>query len=224
MKHRMRPRLLPLPALVAIVLAGVAATVEAQDGPDTQPIPRLAADARGAFAGFKQDAAIASGIAVTAPNLATRGFGVVFGAHVYPLRRGVVSLGVGGEMLLSRGSRTLEPATAGAPPGPTVRTRFSSLSPQVSFNFGKRNGWSYISGGIGRSTFTAERQDAPLPDAESGSKTINYGGGARWFVKEHLAFSVDLRFYAVNPAEAAGGRPARPRMTLMVFSAGASFK
>ena len=30
-------------------------------------------------------------------------------------------------------------------------------------------------------------------------KTINYGGGARWFTKTHLAFSFDVRFYAINP-------------------------
>ena len=80
-----------------------------------------------------------------------------------------------------------------------MNSRFAAISPQVSFNFGARDGWSYISGGIGWSTFTAERQDEPLPDPESRIKTINYGGGARWFAKKHLAVSMDLRFYAVNP-------------------------
>lgn len=220
----MRTRCLPVTILAALALVAGTTRAAAQDDPDRQPIPRVAVDARGAFPRFKQDAAIATGINVTAANLATHGLGLVVGAHWYPVHLGVITLGVGGEMLVSRASRTLEPATKDAVEGPTVKTRFSALSPQVSLNVGKQNGWSYISGGIGRSTFTAEREDAPLPGADAGSKTINYGGGARWFTRKHLALSVDLRFYAVNPAEAAGGRPARPRMRLMIFSAGASFK
>lgn len=227
MNHRMRTRSLPVTLLAVLaLLAGAtrAAAQAAPDDPDTQPLPRFAVDARGAFPRFKQDAAIATGIGVTAANLPTHGLGLVAGAHWYPVHLGVITFGVGGEMLVSRASRTLAPATKDAADGPTVKTRLSALSPQVSFNFGKQNGWSYISGGIGRSTFTAEREDAPLPDAASGSKTINYGGGARWFTSKHLAFSVDLRFYAINPREASDGRPALSRMTLMILSAGASFK
>jgi len=192
--------------------------------PDTQPIPRFAVDARGAFPRFKEDATIAEGIGVSTANLPTRGLGAVVGAHWYPFRLGVVTFGFGGEFLISRASRTLAATTEGAEDGPTVKTRFSAVSPQVSLNFGKQNGWSYLSGGMGRSTYTTEREDAPLPDPESGTKTINYGGGARWFAKKHLALSLDLRFYAVNPREAEAGRPALPRMTVLVLSAGASFK
>jgi hypothetical protein len=66
--------------------------------------------------------------------------------------------------------------------------------------------------------------DKPLPDQASRSKTINYGGGARWFAKKHLAVSMDLRFYAVNPQLATTTRPGFPRMTLMAFSAGAAIR
>lgn len=224
MNHRMRTRCLPVAILAALAMLAGTNRAAAQDDPDTQPIPRFAVDVRGAFPRFKQDAAIATGIGVAAANLATHGLGLVVGAHWYPVHLGVITFGVGGEMLVSRASRTLAPATKDAADGPTVKTRLSALSPQVSFNVGKQNGWSYISGGMGRSTFTAEREDAPLPDAASGSKTINYGGGARWFARKHLALSLDLRFYAVNPREASGGRPSLPRMTLMILSAGASFK
>ena len=34
-------------------------------------------------------------------------------------------------------------------------------------------------------------------------ETINYGGGARWFIKPRLAFSIDVRFYAVSPTTTA---------------------
>lgn len=144
---------------------------------------------------------------------------------MYPFRIGVVTVGVGGEVMTSRRGRTLEPETEDGPEGPTVTTRFSAVSPQLSFNFGRSEGWSYISGGLGWSTFTVEREDATaLADDTPRRKTINYGGGARWFAKEHLALSVDLRFYAVSPQEATATAPGMPRMTLMVFNVGVSFK
>ena len=207
-------------ALAALVL-GRPASAGAQDLPDeVKPIGRFVADARVGFPKFKQAAVTADGIGVAAANLPTRAFGLVFGAHWYPARLGIVTFGLGGEMIVARRGRTLETGAAAAPVKVTVNSRFSSLAPQISFNFGTRNGWSYISGGIGSSTFTAERQDTPLPDQVSRSKTINYGGGARWFAKKHLAMSVDLRFYAVNPEDPTAVRPARPRMTLMAFNVG----
>ena len=55
-------------------------------------------------------------------------------------------------------------------------------------------------------------------------QTINYGGGARWFINEHVAVSLDLRFYAINPQEATLTRPAFPRVTIMAFNAGVGMK
>ena len=37
--------------------------------------------------------------------------------------------------------------------GRPVTERFTHLAPELSFNFGTGNGWSYLSGGIGRSTW-----------------------------------------------------------------------
>ncbi len=228
MNARMPIRVLTVALLAVVFLSAGEARAGAQAGPvsdpDTLPIPRFAADARGVLPRFKQNPVIADGIGVTAANLPTHGLGLVVGAHWYPLRMGAVTLGVGGEWLLARAGRTLQSAAGTADPGPNVDARLSEISPQISFNFGKQNGWSYISGGIGRSTYTTERADAPLPDQQSGSKTINYGGGARWFAKRHVAVSVDLRFYAINPQEPSTSRPAVPRMTLVMISAGVSFK
>jgi hypothetical protein len=186
-----------------------------------EPIGRFVLDARGALGRFKQDPASASVLDVQPTDLPTRGLGLVVGAHVYPLRTRKFALGLGGEILLrARASRTLPPATESGPDGPTIVTRLSAISPQVSLNFGKREGWSYLSGGIGRASFTTEFREDPFEDAESGPRAINYGGGARWFVKKHVAFSMDLRFYAINPQEASTRRPGFSRMTIMVFSAG----
>jgi hypothetical protein len=55
-------------------------------------------------------------------------------------------------------------------------------------------------------------------------KIINYGGGARWFVNQHVAVSLDLRFYAVNSQDASLGRPAYPSMTILAINAGIGLK
>ena len=206
-------------------IVGSPRVVAAQDvPPENLPIGRYVADARIALPKFKQDPSIATGIGVTTLNLPTRAFGFVVGAHWYPARLGIVTFGIGGEIVTARRGHTLNTGTETAPVNVTVNSRFSAISPQISFNVGSRDGWSYISGGIGSSTFTAERMDEPLPDQESRSKTINYGGGARWFAKKHLAVSMDLRFYAVNPQLATATRPGFPRMTLMAFSFGAAIR
>ena len=217
-------RLITLPALAGAIV-GSPRMVAAQDvPPENLPIGRYVADARIAFPKFKQDPSIAAGIGVTTLNLPARAFGFVLGAHWYPARLGIVTFGIGGEIVTAGRGHTLNTGTEAKPVNVTVNSRFSAISPQVSFNIGSRDGWSYISGGIGSSTFTAERMDKPLPDQASRSKTINYGGGARWFAKKHLAVSMDLRFYAVNPQLATTARPGFPRMTLMAFSAGAAIR
>ena len=167
---------------------------------------------------------MAGTLGVATENLPGRGLGIVAGAHVYPFRAGALTIGLGGELLISRASATLEPANDDSPEGPTVKTRFSAVSPQLSFNFGASEGWSYVSGGLGWSTFDVRLEQSAAPDSEPRRKTINYGGGARWFTSRHVALSIDLRWYAVSPQLAAAGTPALPRMTVMVFSVGAGFK
>jgi len=216
-------RFFTLSILIAALTWPLSATAQ-ETQPEDLPIGRYVADVRFEFPKFKQDPGIASGINVTTENLPTRGFGLVVGAHWYPLRLGIVTLGVGGEMSKAARGKTINTGTETAPVEVAVNTRFSAVSPQISFNFGARDGWSYISGGIGWSTYTSERADHPLPDPDSATKTINYGGGARWFAKKHLAFGFDFRFYAVNPQLATATRPAFPRMTLTALCGGISIR
>jgi len=189
------------------------------------PIPWVAADLRGATPGFKQDIAVAAPHGLTADDLPGRGLGFDAGVHVYPIRWRWLTLGLGGNLHLSRASRG--PAEEdSAPAGHDVSVRFRALSPQMSFNFGHAGGWSYLSGGIATSTLRYTIDGTPVDEAVPARKTINYGGGARWFIKDHVAFTFDVRFYAIGPhaaGEAAGTR-ASPRMTLVVLSAGVSFK
>jgi hypothetical protein len=188
-----------------------------------EPIGPFVLDARGTLARFKEDSALASSLDVAPSNLPTRGLGLAVGVHWYALRRRLVSFGVGGELVVARGARTGEQTDDALEP-PTVKTRFSSVSPQLSINFGRRDGWSYVSGGIGRARLTAERDDDPLPGGAERTQAINYGGGARWFTGPHLAFSVDLRFYTVSARPASVTRPGVPRSRMMVISAGVSMR
>ena len=210
--------------LVAMAMALGVPRVAAQE-PEKEPIGKFAADVRIALPRFPDDASTATALGVTTEHLPSRGLGLAAGVNFYPARLGKVSLGIGGEWLVfSRGSETLDPETAGAASGPTVTTEFSVLSPQISLNFGSRNGWSYLSGGIGWAAFTTELKEIPVADPDGRTRSINYGGGARWFAKEHLAFAFDLRFYKINPQDATPGRPAYGGRTMMVFSAGVSMK
>jgi hypothetical protein len=220
-------------ALLLLTIDASSAAAQALD-PDRQPIGRFAADTRIVSARYTDDPGLATFLDVTRENLAKRGLGIVFGAHVYPLRVGRhLAFGVGGEMMFSRGSKTLkteadeddeEPVD-----GPTVTARLSAVSPQVSLNFGGRDGWSYLSGGIGWTKFSSEvKSEAGAPAASADgtprTSTINYGGGARWFMKKHVAFSFDVRFYAIRPQAGTPTLPALARRRLLMLSAGVSFK
>jgi hypothetical protein len=209
-------RLVPVVPSVIAVLTLSASTAYGQMD---EPIGRVAADARITWARFKEDPAIAAALGVRPTNLPTRGLGFVVGAHWYPVRLGLVTFGVGGEFVSARDKRTMPATSEEEEDGPTVNTRMSAISPQVSLNFGKRDGWSYLSGGIGSAAFTAERADQPVGDG-SRARTINYGGGARWFTTKHLAVSVDLRFYSIAAQPPGPNRPAFPKNRMMVISGG----
>jgi hypothetical protein len=213
-----RLRYLVLTAVAAVTISSAAFAQ------DSEPIGRFVVDARVALPRFKDDASVATSIGVVQDNLPTLGLGIAGGAHVYPLRLGRMRFGVGGEILMSSGSNTLQPEEEGEPSGPTVKTRLSAFSPMVALNFGSRRGWSYVSAGVGWASYTVEQESAPVGDAESRPKVLNYGGGARWFAKEHLAFTFDLRWYKVSAQAATASRPPYPATTMMVFSAGVSLK
>ena len=191
--------------------------------PTTGPIPRFAVDARGSLARFKQDTGVATGLQVDSTNLPTFGLGVTVGGHVYVLRTRRITIGVGGELVLARDSAGAK-VEEGAEPGPTVTTRLNGVSPQISFNFGRDEGWSYFSGGLGRARMTSERDDVPVTDTASRTKMLNYGGGARFFNTPHLAFTFDIRFYTISAREPTATVPGYPRAKFMVLSAGVAFK
>ena len=212
--------------VIAAALLAAAAPAQAQE---REPLPKIAADAHVATPKFPRNPEVATALGVTTDNMPGRGLGIAAGVHVYPGRMGRVTLGLGAQLLVSRASKTLEPATAGGTDGATVDDRFAAFSPQVSLNFGGPDGWSYVSGGIGWATLTIERDTAPVADPDGRMRTLHYGGGARWFAKKHLAFSFDLRFhrYPAQTAMTQGTstrRPAYPKGKMLVLSGGISVK
>jgi hypothetical protein len=194
-----------------------------------EPPPRIGpfvVDLHATFPTFPNNVVqLANSRGLSLAELPGLGLGVDMGAHVYLLKWRAVTFGLGGEVTFGRAHSTPSTAagqTLGLQP---VRERFLSAAPQLSFNFGTGHGWSYLSGGIGRSVWSIHL-DAEEPgeaDLEP-LKTINYGGGARWFAKPHLAFSFDIRFYAIDPGTPQFGFPGSPRTTLMIIGAGVSVK
>lgn len=210
---------------VAFFLLLFAAPAAAQQ---KEPLPIFVADLHGIFARHKTEPDIAKGLDVEPGNLPTRSFGLVGGGHVYALRGKKVALGVGGTLLFGGGSQTLDLVAEDGSftKSPTVRRHFRSITPEISLNFGHRNGWSYVSGGFfGRSRLYVDREDAPATNAPQ-RKTLTYGAGARWFTTNHLAFSVDVRWYSVAEMPPVEGSTVvfEPRTTLLVLSGGISIK
>jgi len=193
-------------------------------GAEAQPAsPRIGlfvVDLHATFPNFPSDSQTAESRGLAATDLPGLGIGINAAAHVYVFRWKAITFGVGGEFTTARAHSTA--ASAGFP---SVTERFTSVAPQLSFNFGSSKGWSYLSGGIGPSTWRIVPDGSPpLPVDEERLKTINYGGGARWFAKQHLAFSFDVRFYALNPSTAPSPFPPSPRTTLLIIGAGVSVR
>jgi hypothetical protein len=208
-------------ALLTILLLAGAIPAFAQD---KRPLPVVAADLRGFYSGLGQDPVTAADLGVAATDLPSRGLGGVAGVHLYPLRGRTMALGIGAEWMIARGRTQKTDTTTGAPVGEPIEQRLRSLSPQISLNFGHREGWSYLSAGMGRVSF--ETFEGALPPAElpPTKSTINMGGGARWFLSSHIAFTFDVRFYLTRPEAETELFPGRQRSRLMVMSAGFGFK
>ena len=93
-----------------------------------------------------------------------------------------------------------------------------ALAPQVSLNFGTADGWSHLSAGygLGQISTRVSQPGSPDTDVKTGTVgTVNFGGGARWFVKPRMAAGFDVRFYRFG-ASIDHGTPATMRVALSV--------
>lgn len=191
-----------------VLLLALAAPASSQGLVVDRPVGPYVVDLRGSMIGVPGDPVFFPPVGETS-TIPARAFGLEVGAHVYPFSLGPARLGIGAGYLRGRGT---VPA-----PGTTVAS-MSGLTPQLSFNFGGRGGWSYLSVGYGnvrvRSTIDDEEADSKSLDA------LNYGGGARWFLSDHLGVGFDVRFHRVSPKASAG----TPGFTVLSVTGGISIR
>jgi len=146
-----------------------------------------------------------------------RAFGFGAGAHIYAFRIGVARLGFGADLMRARGSATTAASTTSTESSTSTASAgtffaamtVTTIAPQLSFNFGSHEGWSYLSGGYGISTTHAkvDVRASVAGEAGTGSRdrhvsTLNVGGGARWFLRERIAVGFDVRFHRLLATDA----------------------
>ena len=157
-------------------------------------------DLRGATTNLPGDEALFPDLPTDA-TIPARGFGGTAGGHVYPFSIGPGRLGLGVDVLFARGS------TADA------NSSMTSVDPQISLNFGTSNGWSTLSAGVGVTRISGE------PGGVSESvRSINWGGGARWFMNPHLGVGFDIRIHHLAAGDVL------PKGTAVSIAAGLSLK
>jgi hypothetical protein len=215
----MRP--LACSILMFLTVGFAASRAQAQDPPPR--IGPFVVDVHASIPSFPSDSQeLADSRSVNLGSLPGRGWGAQLGAHYYFLRWKALTVGVGGEFMVARATSTPAEGSTGLVP---MVERVVTASPQLSFNFGTGHGWSYLSGGIGRSVWALHETglEPSAADVEP-LGTVNYGGGARWFIKNHLAFSLDARFYQIQPGTPIPPQPGSPQQHLFIISAGVSLK
>lgn len=207
----------------SLALASLAGSrAEAQD--ESKPIGPFVVDVRVTNPGFAQSQQLADSRGLALADLPGSGLGLDLGAHVYFYKWKAVTFGAGAQLTLAR-AHSSQQVQDGAVIASAVTEHYTSIAPQISFNFGTGAGWSYLSGGIGPSVWSVVADGTTaLPADDERLMSVNYGGGARWFAKPHLAFTFDVRFYNIYPGTPEFGFPGSPRTRMLIFGAGVSVK
>jgi len=211
--------------LIVAVLASCLLPLRAQAQDPPPPLPRIALDVRGTVPKFPREAVLAESRGLQASQLPGRGLGAELGLHLYLFKVKAMTVGVGGQLTLARAVVAPQESSPGVVVLGGVTERYRSATPQLSFNFGDGDGWSYVSGGLGpaQRVLVPDGGDLTAADEER-VRVVNYGGGARWFIKPHVAFTFDIRFHDIDPGTPLPGLPATPRSRVLVMGAGVSFK
>jgi|HubBroStandDraft_6_1064221.scaffolds.fasta_scaffold428681_2 hypothetical protein len=208
--------------VAALICIAADRAADAQEPPP--PISRFVVDLHGVVPKFPADlqTAASRGLVDASGNpdtLPGTGLGLTAGGHLYFAKLLAVTFGVGGELAIGRSH------VAGQGSSPGITDRFTAVSPVLSLNFGNGNGWSYLSFGYGESRLSIVPDGAqPLPVDDEQQKTLNYGGGARWFIKKRLGFSLDVRLYEIAVGKPQSGNPPTPHTQLLVIGAGISVR
>lgn len=216
-----------------IVLVLTAATPSFAQAPER--LPWYVADLHVGWVGLPT----AEGWIPTVPAdtpLPSRGWGVGGGVTVYPLKLGLMTIGVGASLMTGRDATAPLTLTTGTKPNEvitqvttSVATRITNLHPQLSINFGRRLGWSYVSAGLSRSKVASSSEAFRTALAQRVHETwngaFNFGGGARWFPKPHIGGGFDVRFTQLSSRAATDLQPVFGKRTRMfTLSAGISIQ
>jgi hypothetical protein len=198
----------------AIALAIAVLTPAASSAQVSAPGPYVI-DLRGAMSGAPNNASFYPPVPTTI-RIPQRAFGFAVGAHVYVFRIGAARAGFGVDVMRARGTaRTDAAEVQTTPAAEAVATgtfnaamTITTVAPQLSFNFGTDEGWSYLSGGYGLASTHAEVNVPASFGGQSGSRSrdvsaVNFGGGARWFHREHFAVGFDVRFHRLLASDGA---------------------
>ncbi|MEQ1896296.1 MAG: hypothetical protein ABL971_02780 [Vicinamibacterales bacterium] len=182
-------------ALAFGLIAAVPAA-HAQD-PPTRPGPWVL-DVRGVTLSLP----VAAGFVPPVPSgtsLPSRGFGGELGIRWYGPNWGPSRIGVGAGWIWARGTTP----EVGAVPG--IQEVFTSLTPEVSTNFGTASGWSYVSLGVGTArirTVSVLKGTTSEPASTGSVLDVHAGAGARWFTSNHLAVGFDVRLHRLSAGAA----------------------
>ncbi len=214
---------------LALILS-LAGSASAQN---SERLPWFAIDLHAATVGLPQAEGWVPAVSADT-ELPGRNWGVSGGATVYPLRAGLFTFGLGASLISGKGtsssltivSGTGDTATTRVTPA--VHTSIISLVPQLSINFGRKLGWSYLSAGLGRSrisSFSEAVGSTPGSEAPEGwNQALNVGGGARWFMKPRLGAGFDVRFVKLSSRSATATSAGALRTQLWNISAGISIQ
>ena len=107
-------------------------------------------------------------------------------------------------------------------------TQITSLLPQLSMNFGHKFGWSYLSAGYGRTKVSSSKSAVGTTPGEvvpeAWNPAINFGGGAKWFMRPHLGASFDVRFTKLSSRGATALLPSAKRTQMVTMAVGISIQ
>jgi hypothetical protein len=207
-------------AMLFVLAMGVCAPP--LSGQTREPVGPFVVDLRGVRGGLPALSGWTPPVPEDTP-VPSSGLGVEAGGHVYFGKTGPISWGAGAALAIVQ-SKT-SPLSELSPP---VTTRATTLAPQLSANFGHKLGWSYLGLGYGWATVTSESeaiQGVVARSIDSGwGGAMNIGGGARWFITDHLGVSFDVRWHWLAAREATSTTPAAARTTLFNLAIGISLQ
>jgi hypothetical protein len=203
--------------ILAIVVCAPPASGQTRD-----PVGPFVVDLRGVRGGLPSAAGWTPLVPEDTP-VPSSGLGVDAGGHVYFGRTGPIRWGAGAALAIVQ-SRTSPLSAESA----AVTTRATTMAPQVSMNFGHKLGWSYLSAGYGGAAVSSESaaiEGVPAGSQDSGwVGATNIGGGARWFITDHLGISFDARWHRLGARDATSTNPAAARTTLFNLAIGISLQ